>query len=166
MVDIAATGRQISEAEYLAFYGALVSIAAADGSIGEEERDIISSAIEDLPDETKQQIHTYFTHPPTLEESLDKLAQASELMRFRLMISLVSVSWADDQFLPQEKQAVDLAKEKFGITDEQVQAIMSYIQETRALTTETLDYSSAASIISKAVARLTAAGIPSAAAYI
>lgn len=154
----------LPETDRLSFYSVLIAVAASDGHIGAEERAIIEKGMEQASGPVKTQLQAYFAEPPQLEEALQALADASEVLRFNLMIGIINIVWADETMEPGEQSIIKLAQEIFHITDEQVQAIAGFIREIKRVESQEKMGNEAAA--EQAIAQLTAAGIPPAALQI
>ncbi len=156
----------LPETDRLSFYSALIAVAASDGHIGAEERDIIEKGMEKASEPVKAQLQSYFAQPPKLEEALQALADASDVLRFNLMIGIINMVWADESIDPGEQSVIKLAQETFHITDEQVQAIARFIREIKRVQSETHEDVGNEVATEQAIAQLTAVGIPSAALHL
>lgn len=121
---------KLSENHQLSFYGALFAVAKADGEIALEESQAIFKTIDytSLSDATKQEIQSYIQHPPCLEKCLDQLQGAEDNLRWGLLFYLIYVAWADKEITPEEEKAIYIAKEKFNVTNSQLEALQNFVQ--------------------------------------
>jgi uncharacterized tellurite resistance protein B-like protein len=158
---------QVSENDRIAFYGALFAIAAVDGSFDKDEMDLIFGMmdLEGMSEVGKRQVQSYIIEPPSLWETLSQLAEADDNLRFGLMVNLVDTAWADDVLDPNEEKAIKLAQSELWITNEQLEAIKTFIQKIRAIRVRGLDDNQASDAVKGAAASLSAVGIPIAAVY-
>ena len=86
-------------------------------------------------------------------------------MRYGLTVNLVDTAWANDELDPNEEQALVLAQEELGVTDEQRAAIEEFIRQIRAIRDRGLDDDYAANTVKTAAAGLGAVGVPLAAVW-
>lgn len=158
---------KVPESERTAFYGALFAITTADGSFDKDEMDLIFGMmdLEGMSDAAKRQVQSYIIEPPSLWECLRALSEASDTLRFGLMVYLVDTAWANDEFDPNEKRAIKLAQQELRVTDQQVQAIEAFIQKMREIRARGLDDNQAADAVKTAAAGLSSVGVPIAAVY-
>ncbi len=157
---------QLPESDLLAFYGALIAVASADGVIDEKEKSTIVKTMEDFSDQAKEEIKQYMQSPPPLGTALERLYSANDVLRFGLMFSLINMAWADGAFVIAEKQAIALAQQKLHITETQLQAISSFIESVKKIQAGALDYNDVERIMNEAIAGVQAAGIPDTAIYL
>ncbi len=157
---------QLPESDLLAFYGALIAVASADGVIDEKEKSTIIKTMEDFSEQAREEIRQYMKAPPPLETALERLYSANDVLRFGLMFSLINMAWADGAFVIEEKQAIALAQDKLHITDQQREAIALFIESVKKIQAGTLDYNNVERIMNQAIAGVKAAGIPDAAIYL
>lgn len=158
---------KVSESDCLAFYGALFSIATADGQLDKDEMELIFGMmdLEHMSEEGKRQVQFYVVNPPSLWNCLRQLSDADENLRFGLMVNLVDTAWANDELDPNEEKAILLAQQELRVTDEQLQAINTFIQKIREIRARGVDDNQAADAIKAAAAGLGAVGVPIAAVY-
>lgn len=153
---------KLSESEYLNFYGALFAIADSDGSITIEESSAILKTVDysNLSDSVKQQLQAYFQHPPSLENCLDQLKGAKDSLRWGLLSYLIYVAWVDRKMNPGEVKALQVAKEKFNVSDKQVEALQTFVQQMIEIRENKLTGKELATASKAAVSDLTKQGIP------
>ncbi|MBP0001713.1 MAG: TerB family tellurite resistance protein [Cyanobacteria bacterium SID2] len=158
---------KVSEHERLAFYGALFSIALADGSLDKEEIELLFGIIdlEGMTESAKREVQSYIIEPPSLYACLKSLEAADENLRYGLMINLVDTAWANDELDANEKQAITLAQQELKISDKQLDAIEKFINKVREIRIRGLDDNYAADTIKTAAAGLSAVGVPVAAVW-
>lgn len=158
---------QIEEVIRLDFYGALFAIATADGQLDKDEMELIFGImdLENMSEDAKRQVQAYVINPPALNNCLARLSDADERLRFGLMVNLVDTAWANDALEPGEEQAILLAQRELKVTNEQLDAIKSFIQKMREIRIRGLDDNYAADTIKTATAGLTSVGIPLAAVW-
>jgi hypothetical protein len=158
---------KVSENERLAFYGALLAVATADGQIDKDEMELVFGLmdLENMSEQAKREVQSYIITPPTLWDCLRKLSQANEILRFGLMVNIVDISWANDELDSNEEKAILLAKIELNVTDQQLEAIKTFIQKMREIRTRGLDGDQAADALKLAASGLSAVGVPIAALY-
>jgi tellurite resistance protein len=158
---------KVSENERLAFYGALLAVATADGQIDKDEMELVFGLmdLENMSEQAKREVQSYIITPPTLWDCLRKLSQANEILRFGLMVNIVDISWANDELDSNEEKAILLAKSELNVTDQQLEAIKTFIQKMREIRTRGLDGDQAADALKLAASGLSAVGVPIAALY-
>lgn len=153
---------QIPESNRVAFYGALLAIAAADGSIAPEELSLIleTADLQSLSGEARQKVQSYIVKPPQLEECFKELTQANDLLRLGLMFFLINVAWIDKEASLDESQFLKMAQIELGISEQKVKAIEVFVHKIRELRERGLNDKNAAKEIKNAIAQLKAGGIP------
>jgi uncharacterized tellurite resistance protein B-like protein len=158
---------KVSENDRLAFYGALLAVATADGQIDKEEMELVFGMmdLENMSEKAKREVQSYIITPPTLWDCLRKLSQADEILRFGLMVNIVDVAWANDEIDSNEEKAILLAKSELNVTHQQLEAIKSFIQKMREIRARGLDDDQAADALKLAASGLSAVGVPIAALY-
>jgi hypothetical protein len=158
---------QIEEVIRLDFYGALFAIATADGQLDKDEMELIFGImdLENMSEDSKRQVQSYAINPPALYDCLERLSYSDDRIRFGLMVNLVDTAWANDELDFNEEKAILLAQQELKVTNEQLEAIKSFIQKMREIRTRGLDDNFAADAIKIAAAGLTSAGVPLAAVW-
>lgn len=158
---------QVPESDRVYFYGALFAIATADGCLDKEEMDLIFGImdLEGMSESAKRQVQSYIIEPPLLEECLEALSTADEKLRFGLMVNLIDTALANDEMDANERKAIQLAQQKLGVTNQQVEAIEKFVREMRRIRDRGLDDNQAADAAKTAAAGLSAVGVPIAAVY-
>ena len=158
---------QVSEETRLAFYGALFAIAVADEHLDQTEMELIFGImdLENMSEDAQRQVQSYIIQPPSLMDCLNKLSDADEKLRYGLMVNLVDTVWADDELDINEEIAILMAQRELGITDEQLEAIKTFIQRMREIRDRGLDDDRAADAIKSAASGLAAVGVPLAAVW-
>jgi len=158
---------KVSESDRLAFYGALFTIAFADNSIDKEEVELIFGMmdLEGMTESAKRQVQSYIIEPPSLWACLRSLETADAQLRYGLMINLVDTAWANDELDSNEKEAIVLAQRELKISNEQLDAIKTFIQKVREIRVRGLDDNYAADTMKTAAAGLSAVGVPIAAVW-
>jgi uncharacterized tellurite resistance protein B-like protein len=159
---------KLPEDQRLAFYGALLAIAAADGHFDKDEMDLICGVmdLDGMSDYAKEQIQEYIIEPPNLFDCLRVLSGADETLRYGVMMNMVDTAWADDYLDPKESKALAFAQVELNISDEQRQAIDNFVKKMREIRARGLDDNQAADAIKTATAGLSAVGVPIAAVYL
>jgi len=158
----------LPEAQRAAFYGALFAMAAADGTINKDELQQIFTLI-DLDGVSaggRRAIQGYIVQPPRLLDTLQALSLGDEVLRYRLMVDLVDVAWANDLVAPEQRYALEVAGRELRITAAQLAAIEQFVGQLRRLRERGIDDSYAAAATKQAAASLAAVGVPLAAVYL
>lgn len=158
---------KVSESDRLAFYGALFAIAFADNSIDKEEVELIFGMMDlvGMTESAKRQVQSFIIEPPSLWACLRSLEAADEQLRYGLMINLVDTAWANDELDSDEEEAIVLAQYELKISNEQLDAIKTFIQKVREIRVRGLDDNYAADTMKTAAAGLSAVGVPIAAVW-
>lgn len=102
----------LSEAQRLAFYGALFAMSAADRSMDEVETDRIYESLDlaDLSPEARKQVLGQAIKPPPLERCILQLKDTSVEIRRALMLNLIDIVLADDSIEPGEHVSLHHAR--------------------------------------------------------
>lgn len=118
-----------SNEDTLAFFAVLFAVAAADKKIDENELSLILSSPEadKLTTDEKETLQSYSYRPPSLQESIQKLAKADQELKFGLMFYILNLVWADQNITAEEAAAIKIAQQEFEINDVQVKAIEDFI---------------------------------------
>jgi uncharacterized tellurite resistance protein B-like protein len=169
MVDMSAPFdiNSLSDADRVAFAGALFAIAAIDGSLDREELSMIFDVLvfDDLSPTARAEIQSYLVTPPELGPALERLAHADETLRHGLLMMLVDIALADDLLTNEEHDGLVVAQIRLGITDEQLQEMINFCRKVREIRARGLNDDYAEDAIKNAVAGLSAVGVPIAAIY-
>ena len=115
--------------------------------------------------QAQKEVHGYIIEAPQLSDSLERLAQADDALRYGIMLNLVDVAQADDILTSEEQEAIAFAQKKLRISKEQMDAIDVFIKETKRIRERGLDDDYATDAMKSAVSGLTSVGIPIAAVY-
>ena len=157
----------LSEADRLAYAGALIAIAATDGQIDREELSLWFDLVDQdgLSDEGRQKLRGYLLSPPDFEECLSTLREGSPTVRYALMLGLVDVAFSDGTVTEAEHDFLALAQEGLGVRDDQLQAMEAFTREARLVRERGLGETVAAEALKTAASGLTAVGVPLTAVY-
>lgn len=113
--------------EKAAYFGALATVASADGHASEEELaylEMMGQAAE-LPDNVQQEVATIAQNPSqlNLQKCLDVLKKSQ--LRFSFISDIISFAKADGQYTPDEQKHIqqisdylDINQEQFSILDQ------------------------------------------------
>jgi uncharacterized tellurite resistance protein B-like protein len=119
-----------------AYISAIASIASADRSASEEERDFLEELADaaDLSEEQRKKVRNAAvnTSDDELRTSLDILKTSD--LRFSLLADLISFAESDTEYSSGEKTEIDAIARYLNITPEQVSTINEFVQT--AATTE------------------------------
>ncbi len=124
---------QVSESARLAFYGALSAVAFADGSIDKEEFELLYGMIdlEGMTEAAKRKVQSYITEPPLLEQCVQKLSGADKKLRYKLMVNLLEIVYANDKVDVAEKKMVLFARENLNISIKEFNVIVNFVKERK-----------------------------------
>jgi len=158
----------LPEAQRAAFYGALFAMAGADGAIDKDELEQIFELIDldGISAGGRRAIQGYVIQPPRLLDTLQALSLGDEALRYRLMVDLVDVAWANDLVSPEQRYALEVAGRELRITAAQVAAIEQFVGQLKVIRERGIDDSYAAAATKQAAAGLAAVGVPIAAVYL
>jgi len=153
---------ELDEKSRVAFYGLLFSMAVADGTMEKEEISYIMEAmeIEGLSEESKLEVARYMQSPPSLEAGLRRLSKVDETYRFGIMFSLLEVALLDEHFTDEEKRFLDQVQCALDINDNQFDAMLKFLNESKNISHRRLDDTMAVEAIKKAASGLIAVGVP------
>lgn len=158
---------RLPEEQQMAFYGLLLAMAAADGSIAPEELGRVLEAIdlEGISPEGRQTVRDWLLHPPEFEGCLEVLAGGDDALRYGVVMHLTDVILADGDYEISEKVAMRRVRDALGITRSQGLAIEEFVWEVRHIREEGLDDDQQVERIKDAASALSAVGVPGAALY-
>lgn len=118
-----------SNEDTLAFLAVLFAVAKIDRKIDEAELAMVMSSPEaaKLSSTEREELQSYSYNPPPLEESLAKLENANQELKFGLIFCLLNLIWINGVMTPTEEEALKTAQQAFEINDVQVETIRDYI---------------------------------------
>lgn len=153
---------EIPEADKAAYFGALCSMAAADGSMDAEELELIFDSLdmEGLSARKRAIIRSYMFNPPRLEDCLFLLRESSDTVRLGMVIALVDVALADDVIVDGERRALEHTRTSLGVETPLFRAVEVFGREMKRLRDRSLDDSDAVASIKTAVDELKSVGVP------
>jgi uncharacterized tellurite resistance protein B-like protein len=124
---------KVSESDRLAFYGALSAVAFADGSIDQEEFELLYGMIdlEGMTESAKRKVQSYITEPPLLEQCVQKLSGADKKLRNKLMVNILEIVYANDKVDVAEKKMVLFARENLNISMKEFNVIVNFVKERK-----------------------------------
>lgn len=159
--------KQLPEEQRVSFYGALFAMADIDEQIEREELDLIYEMLdtEGLSEDARRRLYAYAIEPPTLQNCLEELQHAPEVIRFGLMMNLVEVSISDRLFLDLEEEALFKAQQLLRVSDKQLAAMKESAEKIRYVRERGIDDNHAAQMLKSAFSGLTAVGVPIAAVF-
>ncbi len=157
----------ITDQQRVAYYGALVAMAATDGSIDREELLLLLDTFEaDTLDETAlAEVKGFLVKPPSLVACLEVLAESEETLRFGLTFQLVEMAYADDVVLDEERSALHQASDILSVNEEQLAAIENFVLEARRLEARGKNDKVATECLKQAAGSLASVGVPITAVY-
>lgn len=158
---------QVDGSERAAFYGALFAMAAIDGSVDKEEMQLIfeTMILDGMSEEQKAQVHSYVLAPPDLDGCLERLARSETPLRYGLIVNLVDVGYADDDYDETERDGVRKAARVLEVSDEQVAAIEEFVLTARRMRLRGVNDKVAEDAMKRAAAGLGSVGVPITAVY-
>jgi uncharacterized tellurite resistance protein B-like protein len=158
---------EITDEQRLAYYGAMIAMAATDGSMDREELTLLLDIFEaDAMDKSKlAQLKGYFVEPPELAECLAVLGDSEEEFRFGLTFQLVEIAFADDIIRPEEREALEEAARLLQVSVEQLDAIEAFVKEARRLEARGENDKIATECLKQAASGLASVGVPITAVY-
>jgi uncharacterized tellurite resistance protein B-like protein len=157
----------LTESERVAFLGAMLSMAAADGRIEASEVDHIFDliSVQQLSREAHTTLQEYLVDPPELHDCLARLRSTGDAVRLGLMLGLLQVAWADEVMDPAETSLLDSARETLRVSLEQRRVMERFIDGARELMQRGVDDQRACETLTRIVSDMTDVGIPLAAVY-
>lgn len=107
-----------SEADRLAFYGALFSMSAADRDMDESETDRIFQSLDlaHMSEEGRKEAFAHSVNPPPLERCLLVFKPADIELRQALMLNLIDIVLADKLIEPGEHLGLHQARQILGLS--------------------------------------------------
>lgn len=132
----------LPEAQRVAFYGAMLAIAAADGTLGQDELDLIFQNIhtDGLSDRSRNTIWEYLVDTPPLTDCLASFATSHDQVRCAVMIYLIEIALADRILAAGEDEALLEARTSLRISQKQIEAIERYICNVGLIRARPRDY--------------------------
>jgi hypothetical protein len=132
----------LPEAQRVAFYGAMLAIAAADGTLGQDELDLIFQNIhtDGLSDRSRNTIWEYLVDPPPLTDCLASFATSHEQVRCAVMVYLIELALTDRILAAGEDEALLEARTSLHISQKQIEAIERYICNVGLIRARPRDY--------------------------
>jgi uncharacterized tellurite resistance protein B-like protein len=132
----------LPEAQRIAFYGAMLAIAAADGTLGQDELDLIFQNIhtDGLSDRSRNTIWEYLVDTPPLTDCLASFATSHEQVRCAVMVYLIEIALADRILAAGEDEALLEARTSLRISQKQIEAIERYICNVGLIRARPRDY--------------------------
>ncbi len=117
-----------------AYFGALATIAAADGNASAEELEFLGllGQAAELPPNIQEQVLQIASNPSqvSLQQCLDQL-KGSQL-RFSFITDIISFAKADGQYSPQEQERIQEMAAYLGINPEQFQSLDQFVDSAEA----------------------------------
>ncbi len=152
----------------IAYAGALLSMAVADGALDKDELRLIIDLTdpEGLSAGGRQMLFDFLIEPPPLRDALEPFVFAEAALRYALLLNLIEVAWINDRLGDTQAQLLELARISLAITEAQSAAIHTFAAELRSVRLRGLDDRAAAEITTNAAAGLAAVGVPLAAVYV
>ena len=154
--------RALDEEPCIALYGAMLSLAASDGSLETEGAELLYRLFDlsVLSEQGRQQVRAFLSAPPNMRELLAPLRILDEKARFGSMLQLIELAAAEDIITARKRALLRDAQAALGVSDAQVYALESFVATLRTLRHRGADQKAAAKAIRRAILRLRSAGIP------
>jgi uncharacterized tellurite resistance protein B-like protein len=132
----------LPEAQRVAFYGAMLAIAAADCTLGQDELDLIFQNIhtDGLSDRSRNTIWEYLVDTPSLTDCLASFATSHEQVRCAVMVYLIEIALADRILAAGEDEALLEARTSLRISQKQIEAIERFICNVGLIRARPRDY--------------------------
>lgn len=154
--------RGLDEERCIALYGAMLSLAASDGSLETDGAELLYRLFDlsVLSDQGRQQVHAFLGSPPNVRELLAPLRTMDEKARCGSMLQLLELAAAEDIITARKRALLRDAQAALDLSDAQVYALESFVATLRTLRHRGADQKAAAKAIRRAIVRLRSAGIP------
>jgi uncharacterized tellurite resistance protein B-like protein len=132
----------IPEAQRVAFYGAMLAVAEADGTWGQDELDLIFQNIhtDGLSERSRNTIWEYLVDTPPLTDCLASFTTSHEHVRCAVMVYLIEIALADRILAAGEDEALLQARTCLRISQKQIDAIERYICNVGLIRARPRDY--------------------------
>jgi len=132
----------LPEAQRVAFYGAMLAIAAADGTLGLDELDLIFQNIhtDGLSERSRNTIWEYLVDTPPLTACLASFATSHDQVRCAIMVYLIEIALVDRILAAGEDEALLQARTSLRISQKQIEAIERYICNVGLIRARPRDY--------------------------
>jgi hypothetical protein len=152
----------------IAYAGALLGMAAADGAIDKDELRLLVDLTdpEGLSDGGRQMLLEFLIEPPPLRDALEPFVFADPTLRYALLLNLHETAWINDLLSEAQGQLLELARISLAVTEAQSAALANFAAQLRSVRLRGLDDRKAAEITSHAAAGLAAVGVPLTAVYV
>jgi hypothetical protein len=159
--------KTLPETQWVAFYGCLFALAAADGDIGKDEVLAIFETLETegRSDSAQQQIHSFHLDPPPFGGNLEAIATGPEELRHGFIFAFTDLALVDGDWTPEEKELLQQARTGLGITQGQAEAIETVVRALQSIRAHGPADNAAIEGLKSAVAGLAGVGIPMTAVY-
>jgi uncharacterized tellurite resistance protein B-like protein len=161
------TRRRLSEEELVAFFGAMLSMAAADGEIDHQEVGYIFDllSLQELSDGAHEAIRAHLASPPDLEACLERLRFTHNGVRCGLLLGMLHIAWANEIMDPSEGKTLAMAQRHLRVSSFERAKLESFVDTVRELEQRGLDDDYARHSLKRAASELEAAAIPITAVY-
>lgn len=114
-----------------AYFGALATIASADGNASDEELEFLQLMAEaaELPENLQREIAQIAKNPSqiSLQQCLDVLKQSQ--LRFSFVSDIISFAKADGQYSPEEQQRIAEISKYLGIDQQQFSILDQFVDK-------------------------------------
>jgi uncharacterized tellurite resistance protein B-like protein len=157
----------LPEDQRLAFYSAMLAIAAADGIWGEDELDLIFQNVntDGLSELSRNTLWDYLVATPPLTDCLACFASSHDQVRGTLMVYLIEIALADRILDAREDEALLQARYSLRISPKQIQAIERYICEVGLIRARPRDSNEATRWLKYGMSIVAVVSIPASAIY-
>lgn len=114
-----------------AYFGALATMASADGKATEEETNFLQLMAEaaELPENLQQEVVQIAQNPSqiSLQQCLDVLKKSQ--LRFSFVTDIISFAKADGQYSPEEQQHIQQISQYLGIDQKQFSILDQFVDK-------------------------------------
>jgi len=151
----------------VAFYGLIFAAAAADGEIEKNELTTIFEWLDMTPltETQKEKVLSYIINPPSMDETLNRIANGTDELRYAVAVGVIEVLLADDVITKEEELFLNEICKRLHVKEDQRKAIINFVREAQRIRHNGIDDNSAEKAIKSAASGLVAVGVPIAAVY-
>lgn len=152
---------KVLEKQIAAFYGLVFAAAATDGCMSHDELMQIFSImnLEQLSQQTRNEIREYIVTPPDLNHCLSLLKESSDDLKFSVAINVMEILLADNFISPEEECFLEDVYKQLGVSEEQRDAIENFVRKAKDIANKGIDDEAAEITLKNAVAGLLATGV-------
>lgn len=159
---------KVPEKQIAAFYGIVFAAAATDGCMSHDELMQIFSImnLDQLSQQTQNEIKEYVVTPPDLNRCLTVLKESSDDLKYSVAMNIMEVLLSDNLISPEEESFLKDVYKQLGVSKEQRDAIENFVRNAKDVADKGVDDNVAERTLKDAAAGLAATGVPIAAVYL